>query len=44
MHEVVAYGMKRVMEQPWAELGEFSIPVEFGYSTSSWGECKEIEI
>lgn len=44
MHEVVAYGMKRVMEQPWAELGEFSLGVEFGYSTSSWGECKEIEI
>jgi len=40
----VARGMKAVMEQPWAELDGFSLAVDFGYSTSSWGECKDIEV
>ena len=43
-HEEVAWGMKRVMEQPWAELEGFSLGVDFGYSQSSWGECKEIKV
>lgn len=43
-HMAVALGMKRVMEQSWPELDGFSLEVEFGYSTKSWGDCKEIEI
>lgn len=43
-HEEVAAGMKAVMEQQWKELDGFSLEADFSYSTSSWGECKEIEI
>lgn len=43
-HMEVAQGMKVVMEQPWGELDGFSIPVEFGYSTRSWGECHGIDV
>lgn len=44
LHEEVAWGMKRVMEQPWPELDGFKLEVDFGYSQSSWGECKELKL
>jgi hypothetical protein len=40
----VAFGMKQVMAQPWKELEEFHLDVDFGWSIKSWGECKGIEI
>ena len=36
--------LKRVLEQPWPELGGFSIPVSFKVSKSSWGEAEDYKV
>jgi len=32
--------VKKVGEQPWPELGGFSVPMAFAASRNSWGECE----
>lgn len=35
---------KRIMEQPWAALDNFAFRCEVKHGSTSWGECKTVEI
>lgn len=43
MNKEAALLIKRVMTQEFPELPGFHLDVSLGYSTESWGDCKEIE-
>jgi uracil-DNA glycosylase family 4 len=44
MREEVGHVIKTVFEQPWPELGGFSIPIAMGVSDSSWQELEDFEL
>lgn len=41
IEEQVILTLRRVMEQPWAQLGGMHIPIGIKTSDKSWGECEE---
>ena len=42
-HLDLARGVKAVMTQPWPELDNFSLGIDFKYSTTSWGAAKNMK-